>query len=198
MKIHCWARCQRRLGGNTGYSLTLTYTKTTDRQYFLLYVSCCCVHIFPIRIISIFFSSPYLLYEACPSVWDTISVPVQLSPPSHALSGAPMLHIAQISTLHLCFVSFCVSTTSPPSGAFINYTVETEDIKTSQTHLPVHKRDCYSCWWATEMHKRGEKKKINWGQKLHKDKVTLEEILDLQLSQSPYRNITPKPCFLPK
>lgn len=50
------------------------------------------------------------------------------------------------------------------------------------------------------MHRREEKRKekINWGQKLHKDKVTLAEILDLHLSQSPYRNITPKPCFLPK
>ena len=43
-----------------------------------------------------------------------------------------------------------------------------------------------------------KKKKSTRDRKLHKDKVTLEEILDLHLSQSPYRNITPKPLFLPK
>ena len=46
--------------------------------------------------------------------------------------------------------------------------------------------------------KKKKKKKSARDRKLHKDKVTLEEILDLHLSQSPYRNITPKPLFLPK
>lgn len=43
---------------------------------------------------------------------------------------------------------------------------------------------------------RGEKK--SWGWKLHKDKVTVAEILDLHWSQSPHRNMTPKPLSLPK
>lgn len=38
----------------------------------------------------------------------------------------------------------------------------------------------------------GKRKRVSHRQKVHKDKVTLGEILDLHLSQSPNRNITPK------
>lgn len=64
----------------------------------------------------------------------------------------------------------------------------------------VHRSNCYSGWWCMKDREgvKKNKKKNSHRQKLHKDKVTLEEILALYLSQSPHRNITPKPCFLPK
>lgn len=128
MEIHCWARCQRRLGGNTGYSFTPAYTKPTNRKTFSYSVSCwdrlVFLH-FPLQFLN-FFSSLLTCYIRSPS--QTCS----------QLSCLPL----SFRCLHFPFSPStffqisCVSSPSPPSGLFIHYTVETQDTNTAQTHLP--------------------------------------------------------------
>lgn len=135
MEIHCWARCQRWLGGNTGYCLTPTYTKTTHKQFSYSLVATVFVSLH-------FYNSHISLLVSLPAI---SGIPLclrhvlsQLSWHPLPLSDAPIVHITPISPFHptLLFHISCISSTSPPSGVFISDTVETLDTNAAQTHLP--------------------------------------------------------------
>lgn len=127
MEMHCWARCQRRLGGYTGYSLTLAYPKTTDKHFFLL--SWCClflsVYIFPLQFSNFYFFTPLICHIrfSSPSLPQTWTQSQLSCLPPLSLSGAPILHIAHVSLFHppVVFHISCVSPASPPSGPFTDY-----------------------------------------------------------------------------
>lgn len=137
-KTHqCCAVCQ---SGSTVRKHRLISTKKTAENNFSRSVCCC----------SLQFPHQNSLISPLPPVFSVSGLPLclrhdlSLTPnfPPAQFSGAPILYIAQVSFFFsffnplLLFPTLCVSTTSPPCGQFINDTVETEGIKTSQTHLP--------------------------------------------------------------
>lgn len=109
MEIHCWARCQRWLGGNTGYSLTLPCI-TTDRQ--TIFLSLCFLFLYSVFFLY-FTPTVSSLFHSLSSISDlplylsqTCSHSVTLYTP-FSLSGDPILHIAPISLIYppICFMS---------------------------------------------------------------------------------------------
>lgn len=131
------APCARvgALWGNTG-----SFPPKNQRKTIFLALFAVALFSFPTRILLFLLFPLYFQYQVCLCVWDTISVSLLISPRpvfrcSHSLHCSSFFLFSFFNPL-LLFPTLCVSTTSPPCGQFINDTVETEGIKTSQTHLP--------------------------------------------------------------
>lgn len=90
------------------------------------------------------FSIPYLLYQVFLTIpfANMFSVPDTLS--TRFLSFKCSHFLFSPSTL---FHVSCVSSTSPPSGLFINYTVETHK-QYKLIFQGVHRNNCHSSWWV--------------------------------------------------